>query len=155
MHSRYTLGFRSIPFISRATRGHLPCVCLVSYHGAHSTVHAYILFVPHVNAKILFSSRLVMICTIHIRLLQAFALFYSVAAFCYYPDGSTAKQDAPCSSTGNSTCCGSQYACLSNNICASVDTTDDPTDSTGYVRGSCTDKSWTAGACPMFCKDGQ
>ena len=129
--------------------------CLPSYHGANSTIHAYILFAPHPNASLPFPTNLIMIHTIYIRLLQAFTLFHSVAAFCYYPDGSAANQDTPCSSTGNSTCCGPQYACLSNNVCASVNITDDPTDSTGYVRGSCTDKSWTAGACPMFCKDGQ
>ena len=87
-------------------------------------------------------------------LLLSFLLFRFVLTLCYYPDGSPARQDIPCSNSGNSTCCGPLYACLSNNICmAVVGVTNDPSDLTVYVRGRCTDRSWTSDACPAFCTD--
>ena len=88
-------------------------------------------------------------------LLLSFLLFRFVLTLCYYPDGTPARGDTPCSHSGNSTCCGSLYACMSNSICKSVGVTDDPSDRTGYVRGSCTDRSWSSDACPAFCINGK
>ena len=89
-------------------------------------------------------------------LLFCLSLLSYVAAICYYPDGSTAHQDTPCStvdSGGISFYCGQGYACLSNAICMSVSTTNDPESSTTYVRGSCTDQKWLSLSCPLFCID--
>jgi hypothetical protein len=39
------------------------------------------------------------------------------AQSCYYPDGSIAHPDQPCSSDGVSACCGFGFACLRNGVC--------------------------------------
>ena len=69
---------------------------------------------------------------------------------CYYPNGSVSPQDLPCSSGINSTCCGPGFACLTNNICMLTSAAPDQ-DSQQYVRGSCSDKSFTFSSCPLFC----
>lgn len=71
---------------------------------------------------------------------------------CYYPDGSVAPQDTPCSDTSaESTCCGQGYACLSNNICMATGDEIIKNGATLYVRGSCTDQKWRSSSCPLFC----
>ena len=71
---------------------------------------------------------------------------------CYFPDGkSVANFDTPCHSDGNSTCCGQGYACMSNDICKLTSyVLDQSADQSTYVRGSCTDPTWS-GVCPNFC----
>jgi hypothetical protein len=73
------------------------------------------------------------------------------SAQCYYPDGSISTGDTPCTSTGNSTCCGSGYACLSNRICMATGDEAQKPDASLYVRGSCTDPTWKSASCPLFC----
>ncbi|KAF2692111.1 hypothetical protein K458DRAFT_425919 [Lentithecium fluviatile CBS 122367] len=79
----------------------------------------------------------------------------SVQAICYQPNGDVAKDDTPCNSEGNSTCCGTGLACLSNNLCGITQYPSDPKSTFGlgewFVRGSCTDKSWTDDACMKRC----
>lgn len=80
-------------------------------------------------------------CTLCILLLL---LALSSAQQCYYPDGST-SDDVPCSDGGDSSCCGADSFCMDNGLCFGG----------GLVsRGSCTDKSWTSGACTAYCKTG-
>jgi hypothetical protein len=75
----------------------------------------------------------------------------SVAARCWFPDGQTvATQDVPCSNSGNSTCCGPGFACLSNNICMATSYVINPPD-VQFIRGSCTDQTWNDQNCPLFC----
>jgi hypothetical protein len=76
------------------------------------------------------------------------------SSLCYFPDGSVASGDTPCSSSGNSTCCGRGFACLSNNVCMLTDQVvgAGPGQST-YIRGSCTDKTWNDSKCPQFCNN--
>lgn len=76
-----------------------------------------------------------------------------VDGVCYYPNGDVSPQDVPCTSDGNSTCCGVGYACLSNKICMTTNLTPPSSGSTTYVRGSCTDSTFTSSACPLFCVD--
>lgn len=73
-------------------------------------------------------------------------------ALCYYPDGTAAPGDVPCSdSTENSVCCGTGYACLSNGICQATGDELKKPGATEFVRGSCTDKTFRSSACPSFC----
>ncbi|OJD10135.1 hypothetical protein AJ78_08727 [Emergomyces pasteurianus Ep9510] len=72
----------------------------------------------------------------------------SVSSVCYYRNGNVTPADVPCRSSGPSTCCPTGFACLSNNICVNTKTRNE---TVGYIRGSCTDKSWRAGECPGFC----
>ncbi|KAH7305937.1 hypothetical protein B0I35DRAFT_443545 [Stachybotrys elegans] len=85
--------------------------------------------------------------------LSTLILFLDGAAcICYYPDGSTAPQDVPCTDeTRHSACCGPGYACLSNFICQATGAELQRPGATEYVRGSCTDESWRSGSCPSFC----
>ena len=69
---------------------------------------------------------------------------------CWYPDKSTAAtDDRPCNNGnegGFSACCGQDNICLTNGYCI-----------LGGVfinRGSCTDQSWSDGACPQQCREG-
>ncbi|OJD14218.1 hypothetical protein ACJ73_09105 [Blastomyces percursus] len=73
---------------------------------------------------------------------------YTVSAVCYYRNGNVTPADVPCHDTGPSTCCPVGYACLSNNVCVNPKAENE---TVGYIRGSCTDKSWRAGQCPAFC----
>ncbi|OAX80332.1 hypothetical protein ACJ72_05339 [Emergomyces africanus] len=72
----------------------------------------------------------------------------SVSAVCYYRNGNVTPADVPCYSSGPSTCCPTGFACLSNNVCVN---TKAKNETVGYIRGSCTDRSWRAGECPGFC----
>jgi hypothetical protein len=79
-----------------------------------------------------------------------------VRATCYNPNGSEAKNDKPCfPNQANSTCCGAGLACLSNNLCGITELPSDPKSTFGlgewFVRGSCTDKSFTDKACLNRC----
>lgn len=89
--------------------------------------------------------------TLNTRALAIFAsLLAVVRARCWFPDGQTvAAQDVPCHSTGNSTCCGQGWACLSNNICEKTSYAQGA--GSQYVRGSCTDPTWNDANCPNFC----
>ncbi|RFU76343.1 hypothetical protein TARUN_5896 [Trichoderma arundinaceum] len=85
-----------------------------------------------------------------LALLVAFAA--QAKALCYYPDGSAASGDVPCTdSTQNSACCGTGYACLSNGICQATGDELQKPGATEFVRGSCTDKSWRSSGCQTFC----
>src|SRR5262245_38555292 len=80
----------------------------------------------------------------------------NVMSACFFPNGDTVD-DTPCKSgDGNSTCCGPGYACLSNGLCAVSEYLSFANfyswESGWFVRGSCTDKSWTDPACPQFCR---
>ncbi|KAH7038270.1 uncharacterized protein B0I36DRAFT_346268 [Microdochium trichocladiopsis] len=78
----------------------------------------------------------------------------TVQATCYYPNGDIAYNDAPCKTNGeHSLCCGVGYACMKSGVCQLSQDTPSQLGSTGFVRGSCTDKSWNEPACPMFCLD--
>ena len=74
---------------------------------------------------------------------------------CYYPDGSLALKDTPCTSDTSTTCCGQGFACLENGICqvTTLAQAFDPNlnPSINYYRGSCTDQSWSSPECPQFC----
>ena len=78
-------------------------------------------------------------------------LFPAVSAICWFPDGSPAAQDTPCTSDGLTTCCGQGYACLSNRICKATGEEIRKPGASLFVRGSCTDKSWNNPNCPLFC----
>ncbi|KAH0493444.1 hypothetical protein TgHK011_000112 [Trichoderma gracile] len=73
-------------------------------------------------------------------------------ALCFYPDGTPAPGDVPCTdSTANSVCCGTGYACLSNGICQATGDELKKPGASEFVRGSCTDKTFRSSACPSFC----
>ncbi|KAL7942764.1 hypothetical protein V8C42DRAFT_330312 [Trichoderma barbatum] len=73
-------------------------------------------------------------------------------ALCYYPDGTPAPGDVPCSdSTQNAVCCGTGYACLSNGICQATGDELQKPGASEFVRGSCTDKTFRSSSCPSFC----
>lgn len=71
----------------------------------------------------------------------------SATATCYFPDGTIASNNVPCSSDTYSACCGKSDVCLSNNLC--MDTGEQP-----YVlsRGACTDPNWESDNCPSVCR---
>ncbi len=73
------------------------------------------------------------------------------ARSCYFPDGNNATKDTPCKSATVSTCCQEGATCLDNGLCF------DPFGSAvgGYIRGSCTDKSWASSSCPQYCTYGK
>jgi len=89
--------------------------------------------------------------------LQIQALVYflilpsAVSAICYFPNGFTTPQNVPCENNHDSPCCPPGYACLSNGLCVKTDATNE---TVGYIRGSCTDKSWRSSYCPNFCVRG-
>lgn len=88
----------------------------------------------------------------YLLLATASLLLPLVQTKCYFPDGiSSATQDVPCHKNGNSTCCGPGYACLSNNICKWTSNVLGTRPTTDYIRGSCTDSTWSDGNCPLFC----
>ncbi|KAF7166273.1 hypothetical protein CNMCM5623_000030 [Aspergillus felis] len=72
----------------------------------------------------------------------------SATATCYWPDGSIAKTNTPCSAGPNASCCDSNNICLSNNLC--LDVLVQP-----YVlsRGGCTDPNWGSDGCPSVCRN--
>ncbi|KAE8156191.1 hypothetical protein BDV40DRAFT_281865 [Aspergillus tamarii] len=77
-----------------------------------------------------------------------FLLIQSVssAQTCYWPDGTPATEDVPCSDDKYAPCCRSGNLCLSNNLCLNVAIQP-------YVlsRGACTDPNWNSDNCPQFC----
>jgi hypothetical protein len=76
-------------------------------------------------------------------LLTGLLLFEVVSCTsCYYPDGSLAESDSPCFPDANvSFCCETGIQCLTDKVCLYRH----------YIRGSCTDKSWSSPECPQFC----
>jgi len=70
---------------------------------------------------------------------------------CYFPDGKNATKDTACKSATVSTCCQEGATCLDNGLCF------DPFGSAvgGYIRGSCTDKTWASPDCPQYCTYGK
>ena len=86
-------------------------------------------------------------------LLLVLLVLRMVEATCYFPDGETIpRQDTPCHSEGESTCCGAGYACLSNNLCMLTEhVANVASEQSTYVRGSCTDRDWRSPNCPNFC----
>ena len=79
-------------------------------------------------------------------------LTFITESTCYFPDGTIPRQDTPCQSEGESTCCGAGYACLSNNLCELTEHVPNPAPGQSqWVRGSCTDQTWKSPNCPNFC----
>ena len=75
---------------------------------------------------------------------------------CYYPDGSIAVNDTPCSSSATGTvCCGPGFACLENRVCQVTTEAQEADPNLNkkifYVRGSCSDQTWASPGCPNFC----
>ncbi len=69
---------------------------------------------------------------------------------CYNPDGSVALTDLPCDPRDEgvpSACCGQGFVCATNGLCLTRDGF--------YVRGTCTDPSWTSVRCAAFCLTSQ
>src|SRR5271155_4564745 len=89
--------------------------------------------------------------SLFLLLLNLTGSVHSTSATCYFPDGNIAATDTPCLSSGNSTCCGNGYACLSNRICMATGDEVQKPNASLYVRGSCTDQSWKDASCPLFC----
>ena len=80
-------------------------------------------------------------------LLLTILLLFEVVncTLCYYPDGTLATLDSPCFPDADvSFCCGNGTACLADQLCYND----------GYIRGSCTDKTWNSPECPQFCGQG-
>jgi hypothetical protein len=73
------------------------------------------------------------------------------AKACYFPDKSVAENDTACTSDTVSICCQAGATCLDNGLCF------DPDGSAvgGYIRGSCTDKTWASSSCPQYCTYGE
>lgn len=74
---------------------------------------------------------------------------------CYYPNGMVYAPNIICDASGSaSTCCGAhddgtEWVCLTNNLCKNASDT-----STKYERGGCTDGSWPDGHCAKdICAD--
>ncbi|KAF2434174.1 hypothetical protein EJ08DRAFT_646623 [Tothia fuscella] len=87
-----------------------------------------------------------------LALLNFFTLLSFTHAICYFSDGTTvANNDVPCQGSGNSTCCGPGYACLSNHICEWTEAVVGPKPNTVFFRGSCTDPTFNNENCPLFC----
>ncbi|KAK3291500.1 uncharacterized protein B0H64DRAFT_330575 [Chaetomium fimeti] len=82
-------------------------------------------------------------------------LFVSIFAdpdHCFFPDGTTARFAASCwNGTSGQTvlCCQTGDLCLSNQICAMKDHSDE----FHYYRGACIDSNWTDPGCPDFCPE--
>ena len=82
----------------------------------------------------------------------------TVAATCYFPDGTTAN-DTPCFNNNkeDSACCGSGYACYGSSaqyyLCMATGDELQKAGASKFVRGSCTDKTWRSGNCPSVCVD--
>ena len=72
---------------------------------------------------------------------------------CYFPAGDVGTGDYPCyPSRDVSFCCGPGYACLANQVCMRTDAAPDKQNSgLNFVRGSCTDQTFTSASCPQFC----
>ncbi|KAF4222367.1 hypothetical protein CNMCM5878_005649 [Aspergillus fumigatiaffinis] len=69
------------------------------------------------------------------------------AQTCYFPNGQQAINDTACTANSVSICCQRGATCLGNGLCF------DPFGSAvgGYIRGSCTDRSWQSSNCPQYC----
>ncbi|OJJ45989.1 hypothetical protein ASPZODRAFT_142626 [Penicilliopsis zonata CBS 506.65] len=69
------------------------------------------------------------------------------AQSCYYPDGSVADNDVPCTDNENTWCCGKGTICMTNLYCVNI--------SPPYVlsAGSCTDVSWDQDTCAPECEE--
>src|SRR5947207_8279824 len=72
---------------------------------------------------------------------------------CFWPDGTLANPDVPCSAGPDPTfCCHSTHTCLSNKLCLVPDVNS----GVGrYKRGTCTDPTWGSSACTSFCNIGK
>ena len=83
------------------------------------------------------------------RLLLLVAFGLQVHTSCYYPDGTYIAPDRPCIGNGtqDSFCCGPGTICLSDKTCYQPNVPSH----FSYVRGSCTDQSFSSSACPQFC----
>ncbi|KAH8879919.1 hypothetical protein GQ53DRAFT_755549 [Thozetella sp. PMI_491] len=64
---------------------------------------------------------------------------------CFFPDGSVAAADVPCTNGTYSHCCGTTGICLTNGFC--MNSGSQPFT---ISRGSCTDSSWGS-SCPSRC----
>lgn len=107
---------------------------------------------PHIRQKFSISVQSGSIAMLTQALLVLNILDIAFSQTCYFPDGTIALEDLPCNSSAlASTCCGRSYACLSNNICEATSETVKKPGSAIFVRGSCTDSSWTSDSCPTFC----
>ena len=70
-------------------------------------------------------------------LVLCLTLGYATAQTCYFPNGSEAPDDVPCSDDQHTNCCGKAGICLSNGFCLNAL-------SQPYTisRGTCTDQNW-------------
>ncbi|KAE8381874.1 hypothetical protein BDV26DRAFT_254789 [Aspergillus bertholletiae] len=88
--------------------------------------------------------------------ISAFLILQAVkltsATLCYTPDG-TISNDVPCNTTASvSVCCQEGFICTSNLLCQPQgwwDGTDG--NPLQFIRGTCTDKSWSSPLCPGRC----
>lgn len=83
-----------------------------------------------------------------ISVVASLAFQADAEATCWYPDGSTSEpKHSPCNTTvTSSACCDPLDSCSTSGLCLGR---------TGNAyRGSCTDKTWTAEACPSGCHAG-
>lgn len=81
------------------------------------------------------------------------SLVRQTQSLCYFPDGTQAVNDKPCTDNPLATCCGQGFACLSNGLCVAVEDVKKTADQIPYFRASCTDKKWQTSHCPKFCVD--
>lgn len=81
-----------------------------------------------------------------------YLLIIAVNGGCYFPNGRLVE-DTPCNAGAGAACCGIGYACLSNGLCqlTAVRASDAGDDWATFVRGSCTDRSWSSPNCPKEC----
>ncbi|KAL5358361.1 hypothetical protein BJX96DRAFT_146403 [Aspergillus floccosus] len=64
---------------------------------------------------------------------------------CYFPDGSIAKNNVPCTGAPHTACCGASDICLSNGFCMNINH-----QPWSMSRGACTNQAWDGG-CPDRC----
>ncbi|OJJ42717.1 hypothetical protein ASPZODRAFT_1294569 [Penicilliopsis zonata CBS 506.65] len=69
----------------------------------------------------------------------------ATASQCYYPDGTVATDDVPCTSEEYSACCGPTTACLDNHYCVNLE------EPWMLNAGSCTDVNWESSNCASQC----
>jgi len=92
-------------------------------------------------------------------LVTTFVLLHLAAtahAFCYFPNGQLTSNYQPCAGdigTSATTCCDQGYACLGNGLCQATGFELPVPGAREFMRGGCTDKTWTNSGCPLFCID--
>ena len=80
--------------------------------------------------------------------LTSLTLFASlaIAQMCHFPDQETISGDTVCfPNLQYSPCCGNGYDCTTQGLCQNG--------AAFFVRGSCSDRSWSSPDCPQLCLD--